>query len=95
MKAILRRDTKGDVTAEGMISVIVAIFLLSVIAYAFTYPLQNQVNTWKTNLTAQGQSAAATVVGLIPTLLWILVAVGIILLVVHTFAGRGGRHGGL
>lgn len=77
----LRKDTRaeGDIATE-MIGVIVTIFVLVVLAYAFTYPLTNQVNTWKTNLTAQGQAAAATVVGLIPTILWILVAIAVILL---------------
>lgn len=78
----LRKDSRGEAgdMASEMIGVIVTIFLLVVLAYAFTYPLTNQVNTWKTNLTAQGQSAAATVVGLIPTILWILVAIAVILL---------------
>lgn len=78
----LRKDRNGEMTdiANEMIVVVVTIFLLVVLAYAFTYPLTSQVNTWKTNLTAQGQAAAATVVGLIPTILWILVAIAIILL---------------
>src|SRR2546430_1355831 len=83
----LRRDESGmaGVTPEFMVSAIMFVFIIAILGAAFTGPLQGQVNNWTANLTANNQSATATVVGLIPLPFWILLAVGVILVVVSTF----------
>lgn len=80
----------AEVTPKGMIGAIVLIFLISILGSAFTVPLQDQVTSWKSNLTAEGQTTAASVVGLIPMLFWVLLAVGIIIVIVEMFVGGVG-----
>ena len=78
-------------TASKMVSLIVFIFLLAILGAAFTPVLQTQVDSWSSNLTTEGQTAAAAVVDIIPLLFWILLAVAIILGVVATLMpGRAG-----
>jgi len=76
-----------------MVASLIGIFLLAVLGAALSGPLQDQVDSWSANLTADGQTAAAAIVDLIPLLYWILLAVGIILATVATF--MPGRLGGL
>lgn len=82
-------DAMADVSARGMVGAIVVIFVIAILGAAFTKPLQDQVDSWKQNLTTEGQATAAAVVGLIPLLFWVLLAVGVILLVVEMFLGSG------
>ena len=72
---------------------VIYIFILAILGAAFTPELQTQVDSWEENLTTAGQTAAATVVSLIPLLFWVLLAVAIILGVVATLIP--GRLGGL
>jgi predicted PurR-regulated permease PerM len=65
-----------------MVALIIFIFLIAVLGAAFTPVLQGQVNNWSANLTANNQSSAATIVNLIPTIFWILLAVAVILFAV-------------
>ena len=71
-----------------MVAVVITIFVLAILASAFTWPLQQQGDAWPAHLTDNGQTAAATIVDLIPLLLWILLAVGIILAIVSVFLGK-------
>jgi len=57
------------VNAGSMVAVVITIFVLAILAGAFTWPLQQQVDAWSANLTDNGQTAAATIVDLIPLLL--------------------------
>ncbi len=77
----------ADVSARGMVGAIMLIFVICILGAAFTSPLQAQVTSWTSNLTAAGQSTAAAVVALIPLLFWVLLAVGVILVVVEMFLG--------
>ncbi len=86
---LIRRDTNAEVSPHGMVYSIVLIFVIAILGAAFEPVLADQVTSWKANLTSDGQTAAAAVVGLIPTIYWILLAVGIILYVVAMFLGRG------
>jgi len=76
-----------------MVGGVVLVFLIAVLGAAFTPTLQDQVNSWKQNLTNEGNGAAASVVSLIPLLFWILLSVGIILTIVAMFLP--GKIGGL
>jgi len=76
-----------------MIVGLIGVFVLAMLGAALTDPLQDQVDSWEENLTTAGQTAAATVVALIPLLFWVLLAVGIILSLVATFLP--GKLGGL
>ena len=76
-----------------MVGLVIYIFILAILGAAFTPELQVQVDSWEENLTTAGQTAAATVVSLIPLLFWVLLAVAIILGVVATLIP--GRLGGL
>lgn len=77
----------AEVDPHKMVVAIVLIFVLSILGAVFTAPLQTEVGYWQANLTAHGQTAAAAIVGLIPLLFWVLLAVGIILMVVSMFLG--------
>ena len=68
-----------------MIVGLIGVFVLAMLGAALTDPLQDQVDSWEENLTTAGQTAAATVVALIPLLFWVLLSVGIILALVSTF----------
>jgi len=76
-----------------MVGGIIFVFVLSILGAVFASELQTQVDSWESNLTAEGQTAAAAVVALIPLLFWVLLAVGIILSIVQMFLP--GRLGGL
>ena len=76
-----------------MVGGIIFVFVLSILGAVFASELQTQVDSWESNLTAEGQTAAASVVALIPLLFWVLLAVGIILSIVQMFLP--GRLGGL
>jgi len=76
-----------------MIVGLIGVFVLAMLGAALTDPLQDQVDSWEENLTTAGQTAAATVVALIPLLFWVLLSVGIILALVSTFLP--GKIGGL
>jgi len=76
-----------------MIVGLIGVFVLAMLGAALTDPLQDQVDSWESNLTTAGQTAAATVVALIPLLFWVLLSVGIILALVSTFLP--GKIGGL
>jgi len=78
--------------ANKMVGAIILVFLVAILGAAFTPVLQTQVDSWSENLTTEGQTAAAAVVGLIPLLFWILLAVGLILTIVAIFLP--GRLGG-
>lgn len=88
----LRHDERGEVELSpgGMVAAIMFVFVISILGAAFTGPLQGQVNNWTSNLTANNQSSAATVVGLVPLLFWILIAVAIILTIVAAFLPKAG-----
>ncbi len=75
-------QTAGTVTPHRMVGLIIFIFLIAVLGAAFTPVLQGQVKNWSDNLTANNQSSAASIVNLIPTIFWILLAVAIILFAV-------------
>ncbi len=77
----------AETSPHGMVSAIIFIFVIAILGAAFASPLQTQVTSWSSNLTAAGQTTAASVVSLIPLLFWVLLAVGIILLVVSMFLG--------
>ena len=79
--------------ANRMIVGLIGVFVLAMLGGALTDPLQDQVDSWEENLTTAGQTAAATVVALIPLLFWVLLSVGIILALVSTFLP--GKIGGL
>jgi len=79
--------------ANRMIVGLIGVFVLAMLGAALTDPLQDQVDSWEENLTTAGQTAAATVVALIPLLFWVLLSVGIILALVSTFLP--GKIGGL
>jgi TRAP-type mannitol/chloroaromatic compound transport system permease large subunit len=83
----------AGVTPHKMIEAIVFVFVIAILGAAFTPALQTQVDSWAENLTTAGQTAAASVVTLIPLLFWILLAVGMILVIVATFLP--GKLGGL
>ena len=76
-----------------MIVGLIGVFVLAMLGAALTDPLQDQVDSWEENLTTAGQTAAATVVALIPLLFWVLLSVDIILALVSTFLP--GKIGGL
>src|SRR3972149_2665019 len=80
--------------ANRMIVGLIGVFVLAMLGAALTDPLQDQVDSWESNLTTAGQTAAATVVALIPLLFWVLLSVGIILALVSTFLpGKPGGRG--
>lgn len=73
------------VSPQKMIGAVVFVFLIAVLGAAFTPTLQSQVDSWQENLTDAGQTGAATVVGIIPLMFWILLGVGVILALVAAF----------
>lgn len=79
----------ADVSPHKMVSMVVLVFLIGVLGAAFTPTLQTQVDAWSASLTAANQTGAATIVSLIPTIFWILLAVGVILMSVGAFLGKG------
>jgi hypothetical protein len=72
---------------------VLLVVMVAVLGAAFTPMIQDQVTSWSDNLTAEGQTAAAAVVGIIPLLFWILLAIGVILAIVALFLP--GKLGGL
>ena len=65
--------------------VVAVVLVLSVLASAFTWPLQQRTDAWAANLAENGHGAAGTIVRLIPYLLWILLAVAMVLAVIGAF----------
>lgn len=76
-----------------MVGAVILVFLIAILGAAFTPVLQDQVNSWESNLTTAGQTAAAAVVSLLPLLFWILLAIGIVLTIVAIFLP--GKIGGM
>jgi len=79
----------AEISPRAVVTSIMTIFILAVLGAALAGPLQTQITDWKANLTAGGNTAAATVVGLIPLIYWILLGIGVILYAVGLFLGRG------
>ena len=96
LQTAVRRAVQAStavISSNRMIVGLIGVFVLAMLGAALTDPLQDQVDSWEENLTTAGQTAAATVVALIPLLFWVLLAVGIILSLVATFLP--GKLGGL
>lgn len=77
------------VSPHGFVTIIMVFFVIALLGAALTSVFDTQITNWAANLTADGQTSAATVVNLIPTIFWILVGVGLILMAVGVFMGRG------
>ena len=77
------------VSPHGFVTIIMVFFVIALLGAALTSVFDTQITNWSANLTADGQTSAATVVNLIPTIFWILVGVGLILMAVGVFMGRG------
>lgn len=79
----------AEVSPRAVVTSIMVIFILAVLGAALSGPLQTQITYWSANLTKGGNTAAATVVGLIPLIYWILLGIGVILYAVGLFLGHG------
>lgn len=89
----LRHDSQAaqGISTAKMLSFVIGVFVLIIVAAAFTPVLQTQVIAWRAALNSSGNTAASTVVSLVPLLIWLLLAVGIILAAVAVFMpGKGG-----
>lgn len=75
---LLHRDARGEFDPAHMVYMIVLIFIIAALGAAFAPTLQTQVTKWSANLTGNSLPAA-TVVGLIPLVFWILIAAALIL----------------
>src|SRR3989304_5432671 len=77
--------------ANRMIVGLIGVFVLAMLGAALTDPLQDQVDSWEENLTTAGQTAAGTVVALIPLLFLGLLSVGLLLAPLSPFPPRTSR----
>ena len=83
----------AEISPRAVVTSIMVIFILAVLGAALSGPLNTQITNWKANLTSEGNTGAATVVGLIPLLYWILLGVGVILYAVGLFLGHSRETG--
>ena len=76
-----------------IVGAVLLVVLVAVLGASFTPLIQDQVDSWEQNLTTAGQTAAASVVSIIPLLFWILLAIGVLLVIISVFLP--GRIGGM
>lgn len=78
----------ADVNPRTMVYSLFIIFVLAMLGAALVGPFNTEITSWQAALNSSGQTAAATVVGLIPLIYWILLGIGIVLYTLGVFLGR-------